>query len=141
MKKTPAIIIGAVVVVIALVAVVAASSSSNKNDPSTMSEGMSSSSMSDSTSSTSSADAVATDKVMISNYMFTPGDIKVKVGTTVTWTNGDSVKHNVASDDDKMPEGKLIGKDETYTYTFTKAGTYKYHCTPHSYMHGSVTVE
>lgn len=134
MKKTPAIIIAAVVVVIALVAVVAASSSKKSAPDSTTSQSTSSSSSAAST-------AVAADKVVISNYMFGPADIKVKVGTTVTWTNSDSVRHNVVSDDGMMPDGKLIGKGETYTYTFAKAGTYKYHCSPHPYMHGSVVVE
>lgn len=134
MKKTPAIIIAAVVVVIALVAVVAASSGKKSTT-----ESMNTSTSAKSSSAASTA--VAADKVVISNYMFGPADIKVKVGTTVTWTNSDSVKHNVVSDDNMMPDGKLIGKDETYTYAFTKAGTYKYHCSPHPYMHGSVIVE
>ena len=134
MKKTPAIIIGAVVVVIALIAVVAASSGK---------KGSTGDAMTKTTTSSAAAPsgAVMADKVVISNYMFGPGDIKVKAGTTVTWTNNDSVKHNVVSDDGMMPDGKLIAKDETYTYTFAKAGTYKYHCSPHPYMHGSVTVE
>ena len=132
MKKTPVIIIAAVVVVIALVAIVAASGGKKTSTPATSSDSMSSS---------AATNAVMADKVTISNYMFAPGDIKVKVGTTVTWTNNDSVKHNVVSDDGKMPDGQLIGKGETYTYTFAKAGTYKYHCSPHPYMHGSVTVE
>ncbi len=137
MKKTPAIIIAAVVVVIALVAIVAASGGKKSStSPSTAS-----SSTADSMSSSASTNAVAADKVTISNYMFAPGDIKVKVGTTVTWTNNDSVKHNVVSDNGMMPDGKLIGMGETYSYTFAKAGTYKYHCSPHQYMHGSVTVE
>ena len=133
MKKTPVIIIAAVVVVIAIVGIVAASGGKKTSSSNTAGT--------DNMSSSAVANAVAADKVTISNYMFAPGDIKVKMGTTVTWTNQDSVKHNVVSDDGMMPDGKLIGKDETYTYTFTKAGTYKYHCSPHPYMHGSVTVE
>ncbi|MDL2341567.1 MAG: plastocyanin/azurin family copper-binding protein [Patescibacteria group bacterium] len=136
MKKTPAIIIGTVVVVIALVAIVAASSGKKNTTDTAMSGNTDSSSTSASTSN-----AVAADKVTIANYMFGPADIKVKVGTTVTWTNTDSVKHNIVSDDNMMPDGKLIGKGEAYTYTFTKSGTYKYHCSPHPYMHGSVVVE
>ena len=136
MKKTPVIIVTALVAVVALVAIVAASG--GKKD-STANTG---SSTTNTTNTMSAAtNAVMADKVTISNYMFAPGDIKVKVGTTVTWTNSDSVKHNVVSDDGKMPDGKLIAKDETYTYTFAKVGSYKYHCSPHPYMHGSVTVE
>lgn len=137
MKKTPIIIISAFVVVIALVALVAASGG-KKSMSSTAGDSMSSGSNS---SSSTSSTAVMADKVTISNYMYTPADIKVKVGTTVTWTNQDAVRHNIVSDDGKFPEGKLFGKDETFTYTFSKAGTFKYHCSPHPYMHGSVTVE
>ena len=137
MKKTPVIIVAAVVVVVALVAVVAASG--GKKSPTTSNSA--SSTAANSMSATANTNAVAADKVSISNYMFAPGDIKVKVGTTVTWTNQDSVRHNVVSDDGMMPDGKLIAMGETYSYTFSKAGSYKYHCSPHPYMHGSVTVE
>ena len=140
MKKTPIIIIAALVVVVALVSVVAASS--GKKNPSTGSANNDNSSKTSTMNNAPTAStAVAADKVDINNYMFGPGDIKIKVGTIVTWTNHDSVRHNIVSDDNMMPDGKLIAKDETYTYTFTKAGTYKYHCAPHQYMHGSVVVE
>ena len=135
MKKTPVLIITAVVAVIVIVAVIA-SMSGQKSSSSTQTNNNTAPSM-----SASSSNAVAADKVDINNFMFGPADIKVKVGTTVTWTNHDTVRHNVVSDDGMMPDGKLIAKDETYSYTFTKAGTYKYHCSPHPYMHGSVTVE
>jgi len=86
------------------------------------------------------ANAVEATEVSIEDYKFGPQDIKVKVGTTVTWTNNDSVRHNVAGINNDLPEGKLIGRGETYTYTFKKAGVYNYLCTPHPYMKASVTV-
>jgi amicyanin len=88
-------------------------------------------------------DAVATDKVGIENYTFTPQVIKVKVGTTVTWTNKDSVQHDVIADEasEDAPNGPLLKKDESYDFTFKKAGTYTYHCGPHPYMKGTVIVE
>jgi amicyanin len=93
--------------------------------------------------SSSNADAVATDKVDIKGYAFSPAVIKVKVGTTVTWTNQDAVSHTVTGDDTSSAE-KLsssdIQKGGTYTHTFKTAGTYKYHCFPHPYMHGTVVV-
>lgn len=136
MKKTPLIIVGALVVVLALVAIIA---TSGKKD--TMSMGSDKSMTSKTSMDSAPVDAVATDKVEIANYKFGSGAIKVKVGTTVTWTNTDPVRHNVVADDGGMPNGELFGKGETYTYTFTKAGTFKYHCTPHPYMHGTVVVE
>lgn len=86
--------------------------------------------------------AVATNAVSIQDYMFNPMVIKVKVGTTVTWTNQDSVHHNVVADtiSSDAPNGPLICKGETYSFTFKKVGTYIFHCMPHPYMHGTVVV-
>lgn len=140
MKKTPVIIIGAVVVVVAFVAIIAASA--GKKDSMATGDSMSSNSSSSSQSNTPAPmDATATNAVTISNYMFGPTAVKVKVGDTVTWTNNDSVRHNVVGDDNELPEGKLIAKGETYSYTFKKAGVYNYHCSPHPYMKATVVVE
>ncbi len=74
--------------------------------------------------------------------MFVPMAIKVKVGTTVTWTNKDSVHHSITADNvaSNAPDGPLIGQGEKYSFRFTKAGTYTFHCMPHPYMHGTVIV-
>ena len=132
-KAIVSIVILLVIVVGAVVAV-----SMNKKSSTTMGDTMG-------TSSSTKADtggAVAATNVTISNYMFGPMAIKVKVGDTVTWTNDDSVHHNIAADKPSgdAPTGPLIGKGETYKYTFKKAGTYTYHCEPHPYMHGTVVV-
>ena len=92
--------------------------------------------------SSSLASAVSTNAVSIKNYMFSPMTIRVKAGTTVTWTNDDGVHHNVVADQmsSSAPNGQLIGQDEKYSFTFTKPGTYTFHCAPHPYMHGTVIV-
>lgn len=84
----------------------------------------------------------ATNSVEIKDYAYAPVSITVKVGTKVTWTNQDSVRHDVVDDnnDSNGPSSNLLAKDESYSFTFTKAGTYKYHCTPHPYMKGTVIV-
>lgn len=89
------------------------------------------------------SNAVATMAVTIKDFMFNPGVIKVKVGDTVTWTNSDSVHHNVVADNASAdaPNGPLLANGESYSFKFTKAGTYTYHCAPHPYMHGTVIVE
>jgi len=86
--------------------------------------------------------SVSTDQVMIQDYMFNPMAITVKVGTTVTWKNADSVHHSVVADKPSpdAPNGPLLGKGEHYSFTFTKKGTYTFHCGPHPYMHGTVVV-
>ncbi|HSH55515.1 MAG TPA: cupredoxin family copper-binding protein [Candidatus Limnocylindrales bacterium] len=95
------------------------------------------------TQQTSANQEVATKDVEIKGYAFTPAAIKVKVGDTVTWTNQDSVEHNVIATkaDPAAPNGPLIGKGETYSFTFTKAGTYEYYCSPHPHMKGTIVVE
>lgn len=85
-------------------------------------------------------DTVETSSVTIKNYAFSPMSIKVKVGTTVTWTNDDSIRHTVTADEGEGPKSDLFGKGETYSYKFTKSGTFTYHCQPHPYMHGTVVV-
>ncbi|MEO5949999.1 MAG: cupredoxin family copper-binding protein [Candidatus Saccharimonadales bacterium] len=91
----------------------------------------------------SSNQAVSTSNtVEIKSYAFNPTPIKVKVGTKVTWTNKDAVAHTVTSDDSSADTFKSdsINQNDTYSYTFTKAGTFTYHCTPHPSMHGTVEV-
>lgn len=68
--------------------------------------------------------------------------IKVKKGTTVTWTNLDSAKHDVTptSETQEFKASELFGKGETYSVTFNTVGTYGYYCSPHPYMKGTVEV-
>ncbi len=81
--------------------------------------------------------------VFISNYMFNPTPLQVKKGTRVTWTNHDIAKHTVTVDSGQAaggPDSQLFGKNESFSFTFDSVGTYKYHCSPHPYMHGVVEV-
>jgi plastocyanin len=78
--------------------------------------------------------------VRIDNYSFTPQTITVPAGTTVTWTNGDDVPHTVAADDLAF-HSKAMDTDEQYSHTFDAPGTYKYFCTVHPHMQGTVVVE
>ncbi len=81
--------------------------------------------------------------VVIDNYAFAPTTITVPVGTTVTWTNNDSDIHSVAADDGDPVMFKSAGldTDDKYTFTFTKPGTYAYHCTLHPHMTGKIVVQ
>lgn len=81
--------------------------------------------------------------VTIDGFAYGPESVTVKVGDTVTWTNKDSVDHTVTADtaSSDAPASGSIAKDETYSFTFTKAGTYAYHCEPHPEMKATVVVE
>lgn len=125
-------LLAAIIVIVLVIAAVVILGGKSKNATSTSSK----------SSSTSVSNAVATDSVTIQNYAFSPTTIKVKAGTTVTWTNQDAVQHNIIANNASAaaPNGPLIGRGETYKFTFTKAGTYTYYCMPHPYMHGIVEV-
>ena len=82
---------------------------------------------------------IATDLVSIRNMSFQPADIQVTVGTTVTWQNSDGVSHTVTSDGGAFASG-LLKDGDSFTFTFTAAGTFTYHCAVHPSMRGSVLV-
>ena len=85
--------------------------------------------------------AESTNAVTISNYAFSPANITVAKGTTVTWTNKDSVGHTVTETDNlKGPASSVLNNGDTYSFTFDTAGTYHYHCSIHHEMVGTVTV-
>ena len=79
-------------------------------------------------------------EVEIEDFAYVSAAITIKVGTAVTWTNKDSVRHTVSSDTGLFESG-LFGKGESFSHTFTEAGTFTYHCAPHPYMKGTVIVE
>ena len=83
--------------------------------------------------------------VAISGYSFNPQTLRVSVGTTVTWTNMDTVAHSVVSGTPNQPSGlfqsSLLGNGQSFSYTFDTPGTYTYYCGPHPYMTGTIVVE
>ncbi len=99
---------------------------------------------SDSSMSTGEQDLTSQKEVTmnIQDFDFEKANIKIKVGTKVTWTNEDSARHNVVIDGEGE-EGlgsELLAKGESYSYTFTKAGMTMYLCEPHPYMKGMINV-
>ena len=78
--------------------------------------------------------------VTIDNFSFGPQTLTVPVGATVTWTNHDDIPHTVVSTDGVF-KSKVRDTDETFSYTFAKAGTYPYYCTIHPKMTGQVVVK
>lgn len=82
--------------------------------------------------------------VSITNYSFNPSNVTVNVGTTVRWTNFDSVGHTITfSGHDGMGSGMdsvLTGHMGSFSMAFTEPGVYQYHCDPHPDMTGVVVV-
>ncbi len=87
-----------------------------------------------------SADKATPDHVTIDNFSFTPQTLTVQAGTRVTWVNKDDVPHTVTSVDKKF-HSRALDTDERYSFTFTAPGTYKYFCSVHPHMRGTVIVE
>jgi plastocyanin len=79
--------------------------------------------------------------ISIDNFSFTPAMLTVKAGTTVTWTNKDDLPHGIASSNKAFTRSKALDTDDSYSFTFTTAGTYQYFCYLHPHMVGSIVVE
>src|SRR5258708_32039372 len=84
--------------------------------------------------------SAANAEVKIDNFSFGPQTVAVPVGATVTWINHDDIPHTVVSTDGVF-KSKVRDTDETFSYTFTKAGTYPYFCSVHPKMTGKVVVQ
>jgi plastocyanin len=78
-------------------------------------------------------------KVTIDNFTFSPAELKVKVGDTVTWTNHDDIPHTAVSAG--KFRSKTMDTDDKFSFTFTSAGDYKYFCSLHPHMTGMIKVE
>lgn len=84
-----------------------------------------------------STPAKAAAAVEIRDFRFTLPTVTVKAGGTVTWTNRDSAPHNAVGASFKT---KDLQQGDSDTVTFKRPGTYRYMCTFHPYMKGTVVV-
>jgi plastocyanin len=82
----------------------------------------------------------AASEVTIKNFAFGPMALTVSAGTTVTWHNKDGEPHTVVSADGLFRSAAL-DTDESFSFKFTKAGTFKYVCTIHPRMVATITVK
>jgi plastocyanin len=76
------------------------------------------------------------------NIAINPDTVKVKVGTTLKWTNYDPVEHNVTSKSGPSSfASKNFGEGHTFEFKVTKAGIIHYECTIHPVtMNGTIEV-
>ena len=68
--------------------------------------------------------------VSIVNFTFSPSNLQIQVGDTITWTNNDSVGHTATSDAGVWDSG-FLEPGQTFSFTFTSTGIFPYHCSPH----------
>ncbi|MET7620394.1 cupredoxin family copper-binding protein [Streptomyces sp. NPDC005408] len=87
------------------------------------------------------SDKAADHTIVIKNMAYAEPKLTVAVGETVTWVNEDSAPHTVTttSGPEKFDSGNLE-KGESWSFTFTKAGTYSYYCAVHPDMKAQITV-
>lgn len=141
MKKNNIVIAISVVLIVLVIGVGILAIASNKNSNATNNTASMTNTISPNTTNRSTPNTVVeTSSVTIQNFKFSPSMIKVKKGTTVTWTNQDDAHHTVTGDKG-APDSKLLAKGESTTYTFNQTGTFPYHCDPHPYMQAIVVVE
>jgi plastocyanin len=76
---------------------------------------------------------------VVQDFMFRPARLEIAAGTTVVWTNGGQVVHTVSAEDGSFDSGP-IEAGERRAITFSRPGTFTFHCTPHPFMRGEVVV-
>lgn len=79
----------------------------------------------------------ATDVITIDNFTFSPKELTVAVGTTIKWVNRDDIPHTVVEKKTTF-RSKALDTDDSYSYTFTSAGTFDYFCGLHPHMVGQI---
>ena len=79
-------------------------------------------------------------RITIKDFSFGPATVTVPAGTKVTWVNKDEEPHKVVSVDEAF-KSTAIDTDGEFTFVFSKPGTYKYFCSVHPRMVGTVVVE
>ena len=87
----------------------------------------------------SSSVIIPTGAAALGNKAYTPDDVNVAVGATVTWMNTDSVAHTSTSNASGWNSGTLAPGAQ-FSFAFQTAGTFQYHCAIHPGMIGSVIV-
>jgi len=77
--------------------------------------------------------------VEIKNFAFNPSEISIDKGTSVTWTNKDSVTHDITIDSGLFDHD--LNPGESFSFIFNEPGTYDYHCDIHPSMKGKIIVQ
>jgi plastocyanin len=95
------------------------------------------------TPATPTASSGGGNTITIKNFAFGPSTLTVKTGTVVTWVNNDGATHTIASDAGSPAafSSDPLSPGASFAFTFSKPGTYSYHCSIHPSMTGTVIVQ
>jgi plastocyanin len=125
-RKPIAIMLGAIVVmiVVGFIGIQFSTTSNGSGD--------------ESASPTSVNDSQVT--IDIQGYAYHPSNISVPRGAKVTWLNDDNVVHTATEKGNAAWDTQIIHSGESKTIEFDSPGTFRYYCTIHPYMVGTLTV-
>jgi plastocyanin len=84
--------------------------------------------------------SAATTTVRITKSGFSPANVTVNFGDTVTWTNNDNADHQLVADDGTFAS-PILKPGKSYSFTFRRAGTFRYHDALKPSLRGRVTVK
>lgn len=86
----------------------------------------------------------APNEVDIVGQSYSPSNLEVEAGTTVTWENKSDLVHTVTSGSDRTADGMFdsgnLSEGDTFSYTFNEVGVFDYFCMPHQNMTATITV-
>ncbi len=87
--------------------------------------------------------SAATANVSMTENVFTPQAVTIKVGDSVTWTNNGTIAHTSTDDAPFLWDSGSVAVGDSFTFAFTAGGKYPYHCTFHQDlgMFGTVSVK
>jgi plastocyanin len=143
MRKLIALIIIIVIVVIAAVALTHKTNTPNPYNSSTGTQSNTGTQNKTSSNQNNVNQPSAVGSIDIKNMAFTPSQITISKGGTVTWTNNDTTAHTVTDDLSNVggPASGTIEPGQTYSFTFNKTGSFQYHCSIHPSMRGTIVVK
>jgi len=87
------------------------------------------------------APTLGPNQIGIDNFQFSPRALTVARGTTVTWINNDDVPHLIVNVENRFKQSPVLDTGQTFSARLDKAGTYKYFCSLHPMMQGTIVVD
>jgi plastocyanin len=86
------------------------------------------------------ASAGSDPQIVLKDFMFQPTSLKVKAHSTVTWVNKDGEPHTVISETGLF-RSSAMDTNDSFSFKFDNAGTYRFLCSIHPKMTGTIVVE
>jgi plastocyanin len=84
-------------------------------------------------------EAASPPTVELRDFMFAPASLTVNAGSTVRWVNRDEEPHTVVAADGSFRSGAL-DTGQAYAFRFAQPGTYRFTCSIHPRMVGTIIV-